>query len=300
MLQEALPQIYYIPEVDLTDFIYKLHMLCGDFLGDVDQNMRSLMKGQGAELIAVMGNGHLQLGDAMDAYCSTGKMQQTIFTRGFEDGRAFLFHIMEEQYGHFYGEVLMTDVDTLRQDIRSTIQYPYGVSIVDSGDEQAEISLEEWITMRLCEKLELRTWGFRYREDQTGLIQVHLLEIFDVWRKLAIQVSDEYIQDRLNTEYMLDAENSDPDMIRIPMETAKQLLLYGDCPVYRLYPYEPEKLPAIAAFTSGLWYQDEQEFAIMPEDTGALNRLAQRETDKFLRNRIQEERAGKNFYDGER
>ena len=101
-------------------------------------------------------------------------------------------------------------------------------------------------------------------------------------------------------EYMLDAENSDPDMIRIPMETAKQLLLYDDCPVYRLYPYEPEKLPAIAAFTSGLWYQDEQEFAIMPEDTGALNRLAQRETDNFLRNRIQEERAGMNFYDGER
>ena len=39
MLQEALPQIYYIPEVDLTDFIYKLHMLCGDFLGDVDQKL---------------------------------------------------------------------------------------------------------------------------------------------------------------------------------------------------------------------------------------------------------------------
>lgn len=297
MMQEALTRIYYISEVDLTDFIYKLHIMCGDYTEDVERNMSSLMKGHGTDLIAVMGNGHLRLGDAMDAYCSTGKIQQTIFTREYEDGRAFLFHIMEERYGHFYGEVLLTDVNTLRQDIRGVIQYPSGVSIVDSGGEQTEISLEAWMTMRLCEKLELRTWGFRYREDQTGLIQVHLLEIFDVWRKLAVQVSDEYIQHQLNMEYMLDAENSDPDMIRIPMETAKQILLYGDCPVYRLYPYDPEQLPAIAAFTCGLWYQEEQEFAVMPEDAGALNRLAQREADVFLRNRIRERDAGRNYYD---
>ena len=158
MMQEALTRIYYISEVDLTDFIYKLHIMCGDYTEDVERNMSSLMKGHGTDLIAVMGNGRLRLGDAMDAYCSTGKIQQTIFTREYEDGRAFLFHIMEERYGHFYGEVLLTDVNTLRQDIRGVIQYPSGVSIVDSGGEQTEISLEAWMTMRLCEKLELLTW----------------------------------------------------------------------------------------------------------------------------------------------
>lgn len=78
MMQEALTRIYYISEVDLTDFIYKLHIMCGDYTEDVERNMSSLMKGHGTDLIAVMGNGRLRLGDAMDAYCSTGKIQQTI------------------------------------------------------------------------------------------------------------------------------------------------------------------------------------------------------------------------------
>jgi len=35
----------------------------------------------------------------------------------------------------------------------------------------------------------------------------------------------------------------------------------------------------------------------MSEDAGALNRLAQREADVFLRNQIREQDAGRNYYD---
>ena len=49
MMQEALTRIYYISEVDLTDFIYKLHIMCGDYMEDVERNMSSLMKGHGTD-----------------------------------------------------------------------------------------------------------------------------------------------------------------------------------------------------------------------------------------------------------
>ena len=78
------------------------------------------------------------------------------------------------------------------------------------------------------------------------------------------------------------AQNPDMDMYRIPMETAKQMLLYDEAPVYRLLPGGPEKVPPIAAVTAGLWYEHYREFAVTPEDLGALDRLVRRETDRLM------------------
>ena len=72
------------------------------------------------------------------------------------------------------------------------------------------------------------------------------------------------------------------DMYRIPMGTAKQMLLYDEAPVYRLLPGGPEKVPPIAAVTTGLWYEHYREFAIRPENLGALDRLIHRETDRLI------------------
>lgn len=300
MIQEFIPQICSASDVDLTDFIYKLHMLSGDFMEEAERNMSFLMKGQGSDLIAVSGRGHLQLGDAQEAYCSTAEFHQTIFTEGYEEGKVFLFYINEERYGHFYGDFLMLDMDTLRQDIKEMIQYPLAVSIMNTEGERETISLDKWFLMQLYEKMELSTWQFLYGKEQIRKIQEHISGNFERWKWTALQVTDEQVQEQLNREYMLKAENPDPDMWRIPMETAKQLLLYGDCPVFRLYLHGPENLPQIAAVTSGLWYQDAQVFAVMPESIGAVNRLVQRETDRFLRNRMQKERPGRNIYEEEK
>ncbi len=69
-------------------------------------------------------------------------------------------------------------------------------------------------------------------------------------------------------------------MYRIPLGTAKQMLLDGD-PVYRLFPGGPEKVAPIAAIT-GLWYESCREFAVAPKDLGALDRLIRRETDRIM------------------
>ena len=90
------------------------------------------------------------------------------------------------------------------------------------------------------------------------------------------------LEERLNVEYMSDAQNPDMDMYRIPLATAKQMLLYDEAPVYRLLPSGPEKIPPIAAVTTGLWYENYREFAVTPEDLGALDRLIRRETDRII------------------
>ena len=71
---------------------------------------------------------------------------------------------------------------------------------------------------------------------------------------------------------------------RIPQGTAKQMLLYDEAPVYRLLPSGSEKIAPIAAVSTGLWYENYREFAIAPEDLGALDKLIRRETDQITGN----------------
>lgn len=75
-------------------------------------------------------------------------------------------------------------------------------------------------------------------------------------------------------------------MYRIPLGTAKQLLLDG-ASVYRLLPGGAEKIAPIAAVRAGLWYEHYREFAVTPENLGALDRLVRRETDRLMRIRPQ-------------
>ena len=86
--------------------------------------------------------------------------------------------------------------------------------------------------------------------------------------------------------YMEEAQNPDTDMYRIPLGTAKQLLLDG-ASVYRLLPGGAEKIAPIAAVRAGLWYEHYREFAVTPENLGALDRLVRRETDRLMRIRPQ-------------
>ena len=92
------------------------------------------------------------------------------------------------------------------------------------------------------------------------------------------------LEERLNMQYMETAQNPDMDKYRIPQGTAKQMLLYDEAPVYRLLPSGSEKIAPIAAISTGLWYENYREFAIAPEDLGALDKLIRRETDRLTGN----------------
>ena len=89
---------------------------------------------------------------------------------------------------------------------------------------------------------------------------------------------------------MEDAQNPDMDKYRIPLGTARQMLLYDEAPVYRLLPSGAEKIPPIAAVTTGLWYENYREFAVAPEDLGALDLLCGREVERLLGNRPQQDK----------
>ena len=176
----------------------------------------------------------------------------------------------------------MTDLDTLRQDIERNTLYPYGVSMEYRDGTKAEAGIEKWEAMELCEKDALKTWRYLYAPEQVTEWQYRYSNRFSQWKEQAFSYMPQDLEERLNVEYMEAAQNPDMDMYRIPMGTAKQMLPYDEAPVYRLLPGEPEKVPPIAAVTTGLWYEHYREFAVTPEDQGALDRLVRRETDRLM------------------
>ena len=289
MNQEPLPQIYLIHDTDLTTFAYELHIFAGDFLRESEFNMRSLVTNTGPDSIAIMGRRHMWLSDALHAYCSTADLHQMIFTTEYLGARAFLFHTDRKADGHLYGDVLMMDLDTLRQDVKTNTLSSYGVNVEHQNGKAATVSFEKWHSMELYEKDALKSWGFCYRPEQVKEWQHHYSGMFSQWKEQAFSYMPQDLEERLNVEYMEAAQNPDMDMYRIPLGTAKQMLLDGG-PVYRLFPGGPEKLPPIAAVT-GLWYENYREFAVRPEDLGAVDRLVRRETDRIMGIRPQHDKS---------
>ena len=280
MKQEQLPQIHLVRDTDLGVFAYELHILAGDFLRDSEYNLRALATNTGADSIAVMGKNHMWLSDALLAYCPSAELYRTGAMTEYPGARAFLFHTERKEDGRLYGDVLMMGLDTLRQDIERNTLYPYGVSMEYRDGTKAEAGIEKWESMELCEKDALKTWRYLYAPEQVTEWQYRYSNRFSQWKEQAFSYMPQDLEERLNVEYMEEAQNPDTDMYRIPLGTAKQMLLDGG-PVCRLFPGGPEKLLPIAAVT-GLWYENYREFAVTPEDLGALDRLVRRETDRIM------------------
>ena len=281
MKDDALPQIHLVRDTDLGVFAYELHILAGDFLRESEFNLRSLATNTGPDSIAIMGKNHIWLADALSAYYPTGDLYRMAAMTEYPGARAFLFHTERKEDGRLYGDVLMTDLDTLRQDIERNTLYPYGVNMEYRDGTKAEAGIEKWEAMELCEKDALKTWRYLYAPEQVTEWQHHYSNLFSQWKAQAFSYMPQDLEERLNVEYMEEAQNPDTDMYRIPLGTAKQLLLDG-ASVYRLLPGGAEKIAPIAAVRAGLWYEHYREFAVTPEDLGALDRLVRRETDRLM------------------
>lgn len=285
MKQEPLPQIYHVKDTDIPRFAYMLHVLAGDFLRESEFNMRTLATEVQPDTIAIMGKNHMWLHDALAAYRTTADLHQMIFTTEYIGARAFLFHADRIENGHQHGDILMMDLDTLRKDVKAFSKIPFGVSAQDKDGQETVVSLEKWHAMEPYEKLALKSWGVQYAPETMAVLREHYAEVFDRWKSQEFTVSNEYLEERLNIEYMNQAQNPDLDKYRIPLAAAKKLLLYDEAPVYRLLPAGAEKIPPIAAVTTGLWYEYYREFAITPEDLGALDQLCDREVERLMGSR---------------
>ena len=247
--------------------------------------MRSLATNTGADSIAIMGKkSHVAFrrficllfyGGSSSNDLNNGVHRSEGFpvSYGSERGRSLVRRCPDDGFRHAAAGYK-----------KRNILYPCGVNIERKDGSAATVSLKEWTEMELYEKDALKSWGFSYAPNQVTEWQYHYSTMFRQWMDQAFRYMPQDLEERLNMQYMEAAQNPDMDKYRIPQGTAKQMLLYDEAPVYRLLPSGSEKIAPIAAISTGLWYENYREFAIAPEDLGALDKLIRRETDRLTGN----------------
>ena len=284
MKKELLPQVQFVPETDLAGFFGALHVLAGDYLRDMEHNINAFRHGS-PDLIAIMGNRRMCLYDAPFAYQSGAELHQRLLTSDYLSGCAFLFHTKRQENGRPFGSVLRLDLETLREDVEKHTIFPTGKEVEYPDGRTETVILRDWAAMELYEKDALKSWREVYSQPDCEAAAQHYAQFSKELRQIAFSITDEGLLDLLNVNYMEQAQHSQEGFYRIPMGAAKELLLSGEAPVYRLLPSGPEKIAPITAVTTGLWYEHYREFAIAPEDRGALDKRIRRETDRLMGNR---------------
>lgn len=275
--------LYGVQNTDITDFVYKLHALAGDYLRDAENNLRTLANEDCADFVVLMSDQFIRLEDAAFAYQRGMDLNQSLFTSTYRNERAFLLHVDNREIGRAYGGVLLMDCATLRRDVERHALSPIGITAVGIDGSPRSISFQQWKAMGLGEKESLRSWGYQYLyTDEKAEIAQICHRFFKQWQDKADYMLPVDILPRLNLDYMLDADHFVEDMYRIPREIAKQMLLYNDGEVYRLLPSGPERVPAIEAVKNGVWYDSNQVFAIAPKDWKGLDRVCKRQTERIM------------------
>ncbi len=272
----------FIQEVDIPQFVYKLHTLFGDYHQDLIANMNMLATGTVPDYIAVMSHNHISLHDAHFAYCRFCELHQILYTSEYKDAHLFCLHIDQKQEGAAIGSVLLTDVKRLKDDIRDNGILPIGIQAVRESGRKAQIPMDRWYRMDLSEKQKLRSWGYQYSPTGLDAVKDHYAALLNEWKEAACPMQEIFVLERFNEIYMAAAQYPQEGMYRIPYPMATQAAICRDASVFRLLPDGPKELTPITAISIGLPFESNLDFAVRQEDMNTLASFIRRETGKIL------------------
>lgn len=274
--------LYKLEDIDLTDFFYKLHTVAGDYWNESVPNMNRLAFDGADDYCVLMNDDNIVLYPTELTYRENTDINDAL--RAFpHDARAYLFQIDEKKEGRQYGTALLVNCGELSEHIAaSTISF-LSVEATQRFGPDKHFSRSEWQTLEGIDKSFLESWKFRYGASDIANTADRQAAFWHRCKAEAEAVTPETLLGWLNAEYMRQADHPEPEMLRIPLGTAKSMLLHEDAPVYRLLPKGPEQLaPIAAAKGNGLWFERYREFAVKREDHAGLDKMCRREAGKLL------------------
>jgi len=245
--------LYKMENADITDFVYKLHALAGDYVNTAPGNIKALTQDGAADYCVIMNDAHIRVESAANAY-RDGTDINAVFRSFPHDTRSYLLHVDRSENGRAFGTAVMVDCGALSENIAANTP----LSRVD-----------------------------------VETANVHRAAFFQRCAGGAEAIEPAALLGLLNREYMARAENPQPDMFRVPLQTAKDMILGSDAPVYRLMPGGPQKLTPKDVVLGGLLYQSYREFAVKQEDKAGLDSWSEKKTAAIMGRRPERDAPGK-------
>lgn len=285
--------LFKVENADLSGLLLKIHALGGDYMADAQYNLNVLADRRSSEYLLLVNGRGIFLTEAAHAYRrGSTAFDVWINTSENPDIKAFTIHVtdMHDPRG-LIGDLVEIDVAEHQLDLlRNSIHHTSVDAIMKDGSEKS-FTPEEWDEMQQIERDRLQSWNRHFDPNDLQAVIRHLDEIRGEHENIGKTVEPETLLSDLNRIYMEKAENPQPDMLRVTLPAAKEMLARGDADVYRLLPGGPEKLNPLDAVkgAGGLWYQNHREFAVKKDNLAGFDQWAQCETEVLTRRQPERE-----------
>jgi hypothetical protein len=268
---------------DLTSFLLKMHAMCGEYMSDIPRNLNMLAARHYDDYLILMTGKSISITGAVTAY-QHGHTTLDDFMNTGEDSRAFAFRVTGVCEGRLTGNLAEVNLTELQEDIRRhSIRYTR-VEVTPKIGPDRSYTREQWDALEPIDRDELQSWTFTYRPEKQKALDQHLEDLYISRAEAGTIIAPDAFLVKLGAAYMRQAKTPRPEMLRVNLQTAKDILLHGDIEVFRLMPYGPEELSNLDAMPTrgGLWYKEYREFAIDKDDLPGLEKWAQREAAKVM------------------
>lgn len=268
--------------VDMPTFLVGLHATAGDYSRDTAHSLNILNGLRSAEYLLLLDGSGAFLTEAMHTYRrGTTAYDLWMNTAEKQGVQAFSIHLTEV-HGRIEGNVAQVDIAARQLDLlHHSIQHMRVDAVFKSGDTQS-FAPSEWEEMSAIDRDKIESWVRHFDSDDLRAVSVHLDDLLERIEAGHRQVSPTDFLSEINASYMAQAQNPQPDMLRVSQMAAKELLARGDCAVCRLLPEAPQLLTPTDAIKSGLWFSEHRVFAIWREDAAGLQKWAERSAASII------------------
>ena len=275
-----------LKNADLTALLMKIHALGGDYMSDARFNMTILEGRRTAEYFLLMREQSLYLTGAAHAYRVGTTANDNIMNAAESAGaKVFMLLVTDMHQPHVIGDIAELNLAELQRDIRRHCISHTRVDAVPKIGPEVSYTPEQWDALDAEDLHRLQSWTRHFESADLQAVLSHVHDVRERREEAGKEIPEDIFLAELNKQYMLRAENPQPDMIRVTLPAAKEMLLHEDAEVYRLFPQGSERLDKLDALPArgGLWYLENREFAIRPRDLGNLDHWASREMTNICR-----------------
>jgi hypothetical protein len=267
---------------DLSAFVMKTHALGGDFMADAAYNLSTMEARRSAEYLMIATDDRIFITEAALAYHHGSTAYDTFLSAADNSGaKAYALHVTEVHHAHVEGDIVAIDAGALCADIHKHCIHFAHVTAMGKDGQERHFTPEQWDAMEPIDRDQLATWTRHFDTADQRRVRDHLEDTREEHAATGKAVPEADLLANLNQDYMSRAENPQPDMIRVTLPAAREMLARGDAQVYRLMDDGPKEMSPLEAMPSrgGLQYTLHREFAIYGSDMAGLEKWAGREAD---------------------
>ncbi|MCL2853105.1 MAG: antirestriction protein ArdA [Defluviitaleaceae bacterium] len=312
---EATRPMLHVKNVDIAETLVKLHAVTGDHIYTANSLKTLITSEHCNDYFMSVNNFGIRFFGAMDAY-KRGSSAFDVFTvdgsdtgRSVPDGarkisganvvssfaegkttdRVFAVQVttqfknaepLPEDKGRQFvmGNVTEINQKALSASINRHAVAPNLMDTVQADGSKKSYDLITWAELPRQEKETMQSHALRYPDEGFKNAQFRFSVLRDESMAACQGIDVKEFLAAVNTTFMAEAKNPQPDMIRIAGTAAKEILARSDVDVYKLTQNGAEKLSAVEALRAQT-FANHPEFAIKANDADSLNKWAQRTVD---------------------